>query len=75
MEKTETEGTAREIENIRMSLSAHLEELRRRVMYSIIAIIFCFIFCWFFKVQILDMAKSPHKFAMGKMGLSTELQV
>jgi Tat protein translocase TatC len=75
VEKTETEGTASEIENIRMSLSAHLEELRRRVMYSIIAIIFCFIFCWFFKVQILDMAKSPHKFAMGKMGLSTELQV
>lgn len=75
MEKTETEETASEIENIRMSLSAHLEELRSRVMYSIIAIIFCFIVCWFFKVQILDMAKGPHKFAMEKMGLPTELQV
>lgn len=75
MEKTETDEVTSEIENIRMSLGAHLEELRRRVVYSIIAIVFCFILCWFFKVQILDMAKRPHKFAMEKVGLSTELQV
>lgn len=75
MEKTETDEVTSEIENIRMSLGAHLEELRRRVVYSIIAIVFSFILCWFFKVQILDMAKRPHKFAMEKVGLSTELQV
>lgn len=75
MEKTETEEQTNEIENIRMPLGTHLEELRRRVIYSIIAIVFCFILCWFFKVQILDMAKKPHKFAMEKVGLSTELQV
>ncbi|MCF6154470.1 MAG: twin-arginine translocase subunit TatC [Candidatus Brocadia sp.] len=75
MEKTETDEVTSEIENIRMSLGAHLEELRRRVVYSIIAIVLCFILCWFFKVQILDMAKRPHKFAMEKVGLSTELQV
>ena len=58
-----------------MSLGSHLEELRRRVVYSVIAIVFCFVVGWFFKVQILDMAKNPHKFAMAKAGLSTELQV
>jgi len=73
--KLETEEVIDEIENIRMSLGSHLEELRRRVVYSIIAIVLCFIVCWFFKVQILDMAKNPHKFAMTKAGLSTELQV
>ncbi|MBU6390692.1 MAG: twin-arginine translocase subunit TatC [Planctomycetes bacterium] len=72
---TETEETTSEIENIRMPLGVHLEELRRRVVYSIVAIIFCFILCWFFKVQILDIAKRPHKIAMENSGLSTELQV
>ncbi|MEP9412501.1 MAG: twin-arginine translocase subunit TatC, partial [Candidatus Brocadia sp.] len=75
MEKTDTDEATDEIENIRMPLGAHLEELRRRVVYSIIAIVFCFILCWFFKMQILDIAKRPHKFAMEKVGLSTELQV
>ncbi len=77
MEKTESEelNSENELENIRMSLGAHLEELRRRVVYSLIAIVLCFILCWFFKVQILDIAKRPHKIAMLKVGLSTELQV
>ncbi len=75
MEKSELEEAVSEIENIRMSLGTHLEELRRRVVYSLIAIVLCFVACWFFKVQILDMAKNPHKFAMVKAGLSTELQV
>lgn len=70
-----TEEQTNEIESIRMPLGTHLEELRRRVIYSVIAIIFCFIICWFFKIQILDTAKRPHKFAMEKVGLPTELQV
>ncbi|MDN3509878.1 MAG: twin-arginine translocase subunit TatC [Candidatus Jettenia sp.] len=75
MEKVTREEEIDEIEKIRMTLGAHLEELRRRVVYSIIAIVLCFVFCWFFKVQILDIAKKPHRFAMGKAGLSSELQV
>jgi Tat protein translocase TatC len=75
VEETKPENAASETEGLRMPLGAHLEELRRRVVYSLIAIILCFIVCWFFKVQILDMAKRPHKFAMEKVGLSTELQV
>ncbi|HHT9110539.1 MAG TPA: twin-arginine translocase subunit TatC [Candidatus Brocadiaceae bacterium] len=63
------------IENFRMSLGAHLEELRRRVVFSIIAIVLSFILCWFFKTQILDVAKRPHKIAMAKASLSQELQV
>ncbi len=75
VEKTETKEVTNEIESIRMPLGAHLEELRRRVVYSLIAIVFCFILCWFFKIQILDIAKNPHRIAMEKAGLSTELQV
>jgi len=75
VEETKQEDTVSEIEGLRMPLGAHLEELRRRVVYSLISIVLCFILCWFFKVQILDMAKRPHKFAMEKVGLSTELQV
>ena len=75
MGKSETEEVIDGIENLRMSLGSHLEELRRRVVYSIIAIVLCFVVCWFFKVQILDVAKNPHKYAMLKAGLSTELQV
>ncbi|MBI2469788.1 MAG: twin-arginine translocase subunit TatC [Planctomycetes bacterium] len=75
MGKLETEEVIDEIENIRMSLGSHLEELRRRVVYSVIAIVLCFVVCWFFKLQILDIAKNPHKFAMLKAGLTTELQV
>lgn len=63
------------IEDARMPLGSHLEELRRRVFYSIIAIIFCFILCWVFKLHILDIVKRPHGIAMHKLGLSTELQV
>ncbi len=75
MEEIETEDETQGIENLRMPIGAHLEELRRRVVYSVIAIVLCFILCWFFKVQILDVAKRPHKIAMEKAGLSTELQV
>ncbi len=75
VEKTDKDEIIDEIGNIRMSLGAHLEELRRRIIYSMVAVVFCFILCWLFKVQILDMAKRPHKFAMEKVGLSTELQV
>jgi Tat protein translocase TatC len=75
VENTETEEATNEIEGVRMPLGKHLEELRRRVVYSLIAIILCFVICWFFKIQILELAKKPHKIAMGKAGLSTELQV
>ncbi|MCF6158056.1 MAG: twin-arginine translocase subunit TatC [wastewater metagenome] len=74
MEERETEET-NEIEKIRMTLGAHLEELRRKVVFSVIAIVLCFIFCWFFKEQILEIAKKPHGHTMGKLGLPTELQV
>ncbi len=64
-----------QVENIRMSIGSHLEELRRRVIYSLVAVVLCFVMCWFFKVEILDIAKNPHNIAMTKANLSTELQV
>jgi len=75
VKETKPEEAKHETESIRMPLGAHLEEMRRRVVYSLVSIVLCFILCWFFKVQILDIAKRPHKYAMEKVGLSTELQV
>lgn len=75
MEKAHSKEGVNEIEKMRMSLGSHLEELRSRIFYSIIAIIICFFVCWYFKVQILDIAKRPHINVMKKCGLSTELQV
>lgn len=63
------------IEEARMPLGSHLEELRRRVFYSVIAVILCFIMCWVFKMHIMDIVKRPHGIAMRKLGLSTGLQV
>ena len=75
MGKLETEEVIDEIENVRMSLGTHLEELRRRVVYSVIAIALCFVACWFLRYRYWIWQKNPHKFAMTKAGLSTELQV
>ncbi|MEK6728399.1 MAG: twin-arginine translocase subunit TatC [Planctomycetota bacterium] len=76
MKKTMAEDSLEgDVENIRMSIGSHLEELRRRVIFSLIAVVCCFILCWFFKIEILDIAKNPHKIAMSKANLSTELQV
>ncbi|MCF6147427.1 MAG: twin-arginine translocase subunit TatC [Candidatus Kuenenia sp.] len=75
MDITGEEEEYRKIEEARMPLGSHLEELRRRVFYSIIAIILCFIMCWVFKLHIMDIMKRPHGIAMRKLGLSTELQV
>ncbi|MGR3319790.1 MAG: twin-arginine translocase subunit TatC [Candidatus Anammoxibacter sp.] len=59
----------------RFTFGEHLEELRKRIIYCVIAIIFCFVICWIFKETILLLAKRPHIIAMSKLGLTTDLQV
>lgn len=65
----------KKIDEHRLPISEHLEELRSRIIHSIIVIIVIFFICWIFKTKILNIVKVPHNFAMGKLGLSQSLQV
>ncbi len=70
-----TEQLKEEGEEKRLSLGEHLEELRLRVIICIIALVICFIISWFFKSQILWIAKRPHSLTMESLGLSATLKV
>lgn len=63
------------VNETRLAFGEHLEELRKRIIYCVIAIIFCFGICWFFKTTILLIARRPHLIAMEKFGLAPNLQV
>jgi Tat protein translocase TatC len=65
----------KEVEERRLPISEHLEELRRRIIYSILIVIGFFFISWFFKSKILDIMKRPHDLAMENLGLSQSLQV
>ncbi|MFQ5712462.1 MAG: twin-arginine translocase subunit TatC [Candidatus Scalinduaceae bacterium] len=65
----------KEVEGQRLPISEHLEELRRRIIYSILIVIGFFFISWFFKSKILDIMKKPHDLAMENLGLSQSLQV
>ena len=62
-------------EEKRLPLGEHLEELRRRIMYSVLIVIGLFFISWVFKSKILDIMKRPHDLAMENLGLSQSLQV
>ena len=62
-------------EGKRLPLGEHLEELRRRIMYSVLIVIGLFFISWVFKSKILDIMKRPHDLAMENLGLSQSLQV
>jgi Tat protein translocase TatC len=65
----------KEVEGQRLPISEHLEELRRRIINSILIVIGFFFISWFFKSNILDIMKRPHDLAMENLGLSQSLQV
>jgi Tat protein translocase TatC len=65
----------KEINEKRLPISEHLEELRSRIINSIIVVVVLFIICWFFKLRILDIIKKPHSITMESLGLSQSLQV
>ena len=70
-ESTEEE----EIKEKRLPISDHLEELRSRIIKSILIVIGLFFINWFFKARILDIVKKPHSITMKNLGLSQSLQV
>jgi Tat protein translocase TatC len=59
----------------RVPISEHLEELRSRIIKSIIVVVVLFFISWFFKTRILDIIKKPHTITMKNLGLSQSLQV
>ncbi len=65
----------KEINEKRLPISEHLEELRSRIINSIIVVVVLFCICWFFKLRILDIIKKPHSITMESLGLSQSLQV
>jgi len=65
----------KEINEKRLPISEHLEELRSRIINSIIVVVVLFFISWFFKLRILDIIKKPHSITMEGLGLSQSLQV
>ena len=71
-----TEPTEEEIiKEKRLPISEHLEELRSRIIKSILIVIGLFFINWIFKARILDIVKKPHSITMKNLGLSQSLQV
>lgn len=56
-----------------MSFLAHLEELRRRLIYSAIAVAAAFGLCWMYCDRIYALMAYPITFALAKHGLPQEL--
>ncbi|MBS1258455.1 MAG: Sec-independent protein translocase protein TatC [Candidatus Scalindua arabica] len=65
----------KEISEKRLPISEHLEELRSRIINSIIVVVVLFFISWFYKLRILDIIKKPHSITMEGLGLSQSLQV
>jgi Tat protein translocase TatC len=58
-----------------LTFGEHIEEMRTRVIISIIAVALCFILCWCVKNQLLTIVKRPHTLAMQRLNLPTDLRV
>jgi Tat protein translocase TatC len=65
----------KKINEKRLPISEHLEELRSRIIKSILIVIGLFFINWFFKAKILDIIKKPHSITMKNLGLPESLQV
>ncbi len=59
----------------RLPISEHLEELRSRIIKTILIVIGLFFISWFFKAEILGIIKKPHCITMKNLGLPESLQV
>ncbi|MDO8136665.1 MAG: twin-arginine translocase subunit TatC, partial [Candidatus Brocadiales bacterium] len=65
----------KEIEEKRLTLGEHLEELRTRIILCVLAIMVCFVLSWVVKTHILWIAKRPHSLTMERLGLPVTLKV
>lgn len=58
-----------------MSLTAHLEELRRRFIYSLLAWVSFFVVCFIWQNQIMEYICYPHVHTMQKLNLPITLKI
>lgn len=58
------------LDEVRMSFLSHLAELRRRVIYSLIAVVIAFAVCWTFRIEIFEFLKEPLVIAAPEAGLA-----
>lgn len=65
----------RDVEQVRLTFGEHLEELRVRLVYGLLALMVCFVCCYAFKVQLLSIIMRPHRLTMAKLGLPLELRI
>jgi len=63
------------IEEHRMMLSEHLEELRSRVILSILGLAAAFVLCWLLKDPIMQFVVRPHALTMRKLELPERLRI
>jgi sec-independent protein translocase protein TatC len=56
-----------------MSFLEHLEELRRRIIYSLIAVAVAFLLCWGYAPRIYEIMQRPIMAALKQNGLSEKL--
>src|SRR5215469_3010407 len=56
-----------------MGFLEHLEELRRRIIYSIIAVVIGFFACWAYVEKIYDVVQAPIMTALKNNGLAQKL--
>jgi sec-independent protein translocase protein TatC len=50
-----------------MTLSEHLQELRRRLIYSLAAVAVAFVVCLFFQDELMSVLTRPHRIAMERV--------
>ncbi len=51
--------TLESLDEVRMSFLSHLAELRRRLIYCLIAVFAAFLICWYFRIEIFEFLKAP----------------
>jgi sec-independent protein translocase protein TatC len=56
-----------------MSLLAHLEELRRRILYSLIGVAAGFAACWYYAERIFGLMQRPVMLALQRNGIDAKL--
>src|SRR5579883_1551805 len=58
-----------------MSLLEHLEELRRRIIHSVVYLVLGFVVAWAFHEKIYSLMQAPISFALKKHGLPPQLVI
>jgi len=61
------------VEAARMSFGEHLEELRRRVIWSLLGLVAATIFCFHFGDDIIGLLTAPYSVAMERLGFNPRM--